>query len=163
MSYNQGNRNATSAFSDNYSGAALDPNQQAQQEQYSGGNQTSSFADRQGWGNRQQGYTGQGTTAGNPYTTASGGYTQQHGNDLSTGQNYTTTEGFGQNRASDEGYSQRTAQPTSGDWSNAPGTQKRPSAGDRIKGTVEKMAGKITGDQDRVAHGENLSQGRSNW
>lgn len=37
----------------------------------------------------------------------------------------------------------------------------RPSTGEKVKGNLEKMAGKLTGDPSKVAHGDNLAHGRN--
>jgi hypothetical protein len=51
---------------------------------------------------------------------------------------------------------------TSGDTYNS--TQKlhaKPTTADKIKGNLEKLAGKITGDPNKVLHGENVARGRN--
>jgi hypothetical protein len=41
------------------------------------------------------------------------------------------------------------------------GIDSKPSIGDKIKGNVEKVAGKVTGNEAKVIKGENIAQGRS--
>lgn len=41
------------------------------------------------------------------------------------------------------------------------GSQHRPSAGEKIKGGLEKLAGKLTGNPAKAAHGDDVAHGRS--
>lgn len=43
---------------------------------------------------------------------------------------------------------------------NEDNEQVKVSAGDKIKGNLEKIVGKVSGNQDKVVQGENLAQGR---
>lgn len=91
-----------------------------------------------------------------------GGAPQQQGFDTTTGGGNAQPQGFGQPQQQSfdpsqptSDYGQQQAQ------QQAVGSQHRPSAGEKIKGGLEKLAGKLTGNPAKAAHGDDVAHGRS--
>ncbi|KAI9312373.1 hypothetical protein BX666DRAFT_1986868 [Dichotomocladium elegans] len=95
--------------------------------------------------------------------------TSSYSNSGMGGSNYDTTQTSGGRMDSSQqqgsyGTNQNSA--FTGDTYNNPSQQyqptaRKPSAGDKIKGTFEKISGKVTGNVEKVAHGEDLASGRT--
>lgn len=129
-----GNTDLNTGGTGGYSGADIDPRQH---------DQTSTGA-----------YTG---TQAQPAATAQGGGSGTYGG----GQNYGTQTSTWDDTQDRGTAGLNTASGTDQPQATAEGETHRPSAAEKFKGNLEKVAGKLTGDPSKVAHGENLAHGRN--
>lgn len=161
MSYNQ----QYSSGQGNYSGADVNPtmHDQTYKSQYTGSQNEplnqSSFNDNNnttGFANNPTQQTSGGQyTAGN--TAGAAGTAQPKGQ---TGYDQTQTSTGAQPQQRQAGWNQPSTADSYQNIGHPQQAERNPSAGERIKGNIEKLGGKLMNDPNKVAHGENLAQGR---
>ncbi|KAJ8652523.1 hypothetical protein O0I10_011847 [Lichtheimia ornata] len=123
--------------------------------QSSGGGYNDDNIGGYGGSTQQQGYGGGAAAPQQQGFDTTGGNAQQQG--------FGQQQGYGQPQQQQQ-QSFDPSQQTS-DYGQQPqqavGSQHRPSAGEKIKGGLEKLAGKLTGNPAKAAHGDDVAHGRN--
>lgn len=160
MSYNQ-QYSSTGTGQGNYSGADIDRtmHDQTYQSEYTGSQNEplnqSSFNDN----NNTTGFANNPTqqTSGGQYSAGATGVAQPQSQ---TGYDQTQTSAAGQPQQRQAGWNQPSTADSYQNIGQPQQAERAPSAGERIKGNIEKLGGKLMNDPNKVAHGEDIAQGR---
>ncbi|KAI7874467.1 hypothetical protein K492DRAFT_211561 [Lichtheimia hyalospora FSU 10163] len=162
MSYNQQQPSGQG----NYSGADINRtmHDQTYQSEYTGSQNEpltqSSFNDN----NNTTGFANNPTqrTSGGPYTAGNtaGVATGTAQPKSQTGYEQTQTSTAGQPQQRQSGWNQPSTADSYQNIGQPQQAERNPSAGERIKGNIEKLGGKLMNDPNKVAHGEDLAHGR---